>query len=279
MVPFLGNEIMPSQIDSLGQWSALADKLLRLGYEIGGAAGPELQRNDDQRGDIRLTAVSLIARSLSNMRGTLILTRATRAVEARVLARCILENQFWLAGFADDPDKFRGQLVGHEMKKKVSSGQTLFETGEMPDAVELKLREFIRENKAFRKGATVSPKQLAKDANVGDAYAFYDYLSVDAHPTVTTLSRYVVVKKGATITGLDLDPAPREGELADTVSLACYALLGALLSAGKILNSPLSENVDAIAREYMEMMNETVEADQDARRDEEAIAGRSEAQG
>jgi hypothetical protein len=133
-----------SAVDRLIQWTALANKLLRLGYEIAGSAGPEIQRNDDHRGDIRLMAVSLIARSLSNMRGTLIMTREKRTVEARVLARCILENQFWTAGFAEDPDKFRQAMISHDLNKKGSSGQLLFETGEIPDEIEQKLRHSAR---------------------------------------------------------------------------------------------------------------------------------------
>lgn len=46
-----------SASNCLGPWTSLADKLLHLGYEIAGSAGPEVLRNDDNRGDIRLNAV------------------------------------------------------------------------------------------------------------------------------------------------------------------------------------------------------------------------------
>jgi hypothetical protein len=136
-----------SAVDSLRQWIELADKLLGLGYDVAGAAGPQILKNDDNQGDIRLMAVSLIARSLSNMRGVFAMIRDKRIVEARVLARCIIENQFWIAGFAEDPDKFRQALISQDLNKKGSSGQILFETGELSDEIEQKLRQWMRDNK------------------------------------------------------------------------------------------------------------------------------------
>ena len=115
--------------DTLAPWAALADRLLDLGAEIAGAAGPEILRNDDGAGDIRLMTASLIARSLSNMRSVLTLMYEQRIIEARVLTRCILENQYWATGFAEDPDRFRKALIDQDLNKKGSSGEMLFTGG------------------------------------------------------------------------------------------------------------------------------------------------------
>jgi hypothetical protein len=251
-----------SAVDSLTHWTALASKLLHLGYEIAGSAAPEIQKNDDNRGDIRLMAVSLIARSLSNMRGMLTMTRDNRIVEARVLARCILENQFWAAGFAEDPDKFRQAMISHDLNKRGSSGQMLFETGGLPDEIEQKLRQWLRENKGWNKAKSIDPKQVAKGTQASDAYVFYNLLSSDAHPTVHALNRYVISKDGKEITDIDLDPSPREDELVETVSLGCFGLIGVLVSGSQILRSTASGTVDSLAREYLEMMKSKVEADE-----------------
>lgn len=251
-----------SSVDSITKWTALADKLMRLGYEVAGSAAPEIQRNDDNRGDVRLMAVSLIARSLSNMRGTLTMTRDKRIVEARVLARCILENQFWAAGFAEDPDKFRQAMISQDLNKRASNAQTLFDTGELPDEIGRNLRQWMRENKGSHKAKSIDPKQVAKAAQVSDAYVFYNLLSSDAHPTVHALNRYVISNDGSEITDIDLDPDPREQELAETVSLACFGLIGVLVTSSKILQSPSSGSIDALAREYLEMMRSKVEADE-----------------
>lgn len=165
---------------SLTRWVAFADKQLRLGYEVAGSAGPAILRNNDV--GIRLKAVSLIARSLSNMRGMLAMVREKRIVEARVLARCILENEFWAAGFADDPDKFEKAMSDHDLNKRGSSGQMLLAAGQIPDEIERNIRKWLRDNKGWNKAKSVGPKQVAKDAQPGDAYVFYNRLSEDAHP-------------------------------------------------------------------------------------------------
>jgi DNA-binding transcriptional MerR regulator len=61
---------------------------------------------------------------------------------------------------------------------------------------------------------------------------------------------------------IDLDPDPSENELAETVSLACFGLIGVLVSGCKILRSPSSQSIDLLAREYLEMMRAKVEADE-----------------
>jgi hypothetical protein len=245
---------------NLASWFSLANKLLDIGYEIAVSAGPEIQRNDDHAGDIRLMAVSLIARSLSNMRGTLAMVNAKRLVEARVLARCILENQFWLAGFTNEPDKFRKVIVDDNLNRRGSKGRTLFETGEMPDHIEEKLRQWMRDNKRWKTSKSVTPKQVARDAQIGDAYVFYELLSSDAHPTLFTLNRYVVSTDGREITGIDLDPEPTGEELAETTGLGCFGLVNVLVGGCTILRSEAAERVDELAREYLRLMAATVEA-------------------
>jgi hypothetical protein len=243
-----------SEVVSLEAWTSLADKLVRLGYEIAGSAGPEVQRNDDDQGDIRLMAASLIARSLSNITGTLAMVGAKRIVEARVLARCILENQFWMAGFASDPNKFRQALIDDDLNRKGLKGRTLFETGEIPDYIEQRLRQWMRANKEWNKSKSITPKQVARGAQVGEAYVFYDFLSTDAHPTIFTLNRYVEAADGQHISGIALDPGPTEAELADTVGLACFGLVSLLAGGCTILRSAAADRVDVLAREYLELM-------------------------
>jgi hypothetical protein len=191
------------------------------------------------------------------MRGVLAMAGDKRVVEARVLARCILENQFWTAGFSDDPEKFREAMISHDLNKRGSSGQRLFETGELSDEIEQKLRLWLRENKGWDKAKSIAPMQVARAAQIADSYVFYDLLSTDAHPTVRALNRYVVPNEGIEITDIDLDPEASAEELAETVGLACYGLVCVLMSACKILQSEFSERVDVLAHEYLEMMKST----------------------
>lgn len=243
-----------SEVIDLTSWSALASQLLRLGYEIAGSAGPEVCRNDDGSGDIRLMAVSLVARSLSNMRGALAMANAKLLVEARVLARCILENQFWIVGFAHDSDRFRQLIIDDDRNRKGLKGHTLFETGSLPDEAEKLLRQWMRTNKDWRTTKSIAPKQVARDAQIGDAYVFYDVLSTDAHPTVFSLNRYVTSQDGHTVTGIDLAPDPNEADLRETLGLACFGLVNVLVAGCDILRSDAAGKVDDLARECLRLM-------------------------
>jgi hypothetical protein len=249
-----------SDNSNLASWFSLANKLLAVGYDVAASAAPEIARNDDHAGDIRLMAVSLIARSLSNLRATLAMVNAKRLVEARVIARCILENQFWLVGFANDPDRFRQIIIDDDLNRRGLKGRTLFETGEMPDEVEKGLRQWMRDNKSWKTSKSITPKQLARDAQVGDAYVFYDYLSSDAHPTVSALNRYVVSTDGKEISGIDLDPEPSEEELVETTGLGCFGLVNVLVGGCTILKSDAAQEVDELAREYLRLMATTAKA-------------------
>ena len=237
------------------RWTNLATNLLNQGYDIAGAAGPAILRNDAQQGDIRLMATTLIARSLSHMRGVLILLREKRLVEARTLARSILENQFWLAGFSEEPERFRKLMIDGDKNRRGASGQALFETGELSDEVGEQVRNWMRENKDWNKLKSVAPKEVAKNARQSDAYVFYSYLSSDSHPTVAALDRYVTSVNGV-VTGLDLDPKPTDEEIVDTLGLACYGLVIVLVAGCKILRSPGATSVDELAQEYLGLMKE-----------------------
>ena len=182
-----------------------------------------------------------------------------RLVEARVLARCILENQFWLVGFVNEPDKFRKALIDDDLNRRGSKGRTLFETGEMSDHIEKNLRQWMRNNKAWKTSKSVTPKQVARDAQIGDSYVFYDLLSSDSHPTVSTLNRYVVSTNAGEITGIDLDPEPTGEELAETTGLGCFGLVNFLVGSCTILKSGAAATVDELAREYLRLMAATVE--------------------
>jgi hypothetical protein len=188
-----------------------------------------------------------------------------RLVEARVIARCILENQFWATCFADDPDRFRQALIDQDLNKKGSSGEMLFAGGGLLDEIDQQLREWLRANKGWKQSKAIAPKHVAKDAGLSDAYLFYDVLSSDAHPTVHALNRYVTSADGKSITGIDLDPVLAEEELIDTIGLSCYGLLGVLVSACTLLRSEAAGRLDLLAQEYLALMKAKVEGVQAAR--------------
>lgn len=249
---------MKKDVDTLTAWHVLGKKLLNIGYEIAGASAPALKGDGDRENDIRLIAVLLVARSLSNMRGMLTMVREQQIVEARTLARCIHENFFWMAGFARDPEKFRQTLIDDDTKRKSLQAKTLFEGGDLPDELKQKLRQWSRDNPR-QDAKSTAPKKLAENADVENAYLFYSMLSADAHPTLHALYRYVITNADQRISEIDLSPAPLQSEQAETVSLGCFALVQVLGCACAILGADAAEGVDSLAREYIELMK--VQAD------------------
>ncbi len=244
---------MKKDVDTLAAWHVLAKKLLDIGYEIAGASAPALKGNNDRENDIRLIAVLLVARSLSNMRGMLTMIREQQIVEARTLARCIHENFFWMAGFVHDPEKFRQTLIDEDTKRKSLQAQTLFAGGDLPDALKRKLRQWSRDNRG-QDAKSTAPRELARHADVQNAYLLYSMLSADAHPTLHALYRYVITNTDQRISEIDLSPAPLESEQAETVSLGCFALVQVLVCACAILGAGAAERVNSLAHEYLHLM-------------------------
>jgi hypothetical protein len=70
-------------------WTALAEKIYKTGLGIFATANVQIT----QKGfaDEKVLALTLLARTLSNMKGALLLTSEKRIVEARIITRCCYE--------------------------------------------------------------------------------------------------------------------------------------------------------------------------------------------
>ena len=71
-------------------------------------------------------ALTLLARTASNLKAALILLDARQIVEARTIARCCLENLYWIVGIAEDGDKFVKRMRDDELNHKRAIGQAIF---------------------------------------------------------------------------------------------------------------------------------------------------------
>ncbi len=242
--------------ERLSQWFALTAKLLNTGYTIAHSAGPKLKSSDNRNADIQFYAVSLIARSLSNMRGVTTMIHEKRSVEAAILSRCILENLFWIVGFAEKPQKFRKIAVDHDLKRNGLSIENLFKGGKLPDRTEEFLRKWMRNNNSWKTAKSSEPKKLATEIGFEDAYLFYDHLSQEAHPTITGFNRYVVSRDKTGITEIDLAPEPDEFELEDAISMGCYGLVTAIIAGCKIFESEYSQIANQLGHEYLYLMQQ-----------------------
>jgi hypothetical protein len=68
--------------------------------------------------DEKVLALTLLARTVSNMKGTLLLLDAKRIVEARTIARSCLENFYWMIGLADEGEAFVRKMRDDEMSHR-----------------------------------------------------------------------------------------------------------------------------------------------------------------
>ena len=107
------------------QWFDLSDRLLTCGYEIFGTAKiPSAKQDTD---DSKIVTATLVARTLSNMRGVLLLARERRVVEARILTRCCIENTIWMTRLTNEGADFLNQMEVHEIWGRQAQGRLLFE--------------------------------------------------------------------------------------------------------------------------------------------------------
>ena len=86
------------------------------------------------------------------------------------------------------------------------------------------------------------------------AYLFYSQLSADAaHPSITALKRYLprLQEDGEPVLALDIHPVERGVEVADTVNIACNAVLGTCVGINQILEGTrASELLNQLFQEY-----------------------------
>jgi hypothetical protein len=70
----------------------------------------------------------LLARTISNVKGAVLLLAARRIVEARTITRCCLENLYWMVGLAEEGESFVRKMRDDEMSHRKALGQSIFAT-------------------------------------------------------------------------------------------------------------------------------------------------------
>jgi len=233
-----------------GRWLAFSKRLRNVGMQI--FVGSEIKVTAQGAKDVRIMAMLLLARTLSNLKAALLLTDGGFIVEARVIARCCFENSYWVGALVHEGDKFRDAMVGHEMKHKRMGAQTLFATTEgLKNEIGEKLRTWMREHKQYEESPTLDPKAVCKRAQ-NESYMFYQLLSWHAHPSIETLGRYYDPPDGQGAPGIDVDPIVRDGEVVEMLNLMGLAVLGVFFGVGDLLGLD-NAAASKMATEYQEL--------------------------
>jgi hypothetical protein len=132
---------MESAIEEIEKFAAKVDRAAERVF----ASASRWNREPAKAGDPKIIAVLLLIRTLSNFRGTVILLRADRIVEARTIARCCSENLFHIAALRNDGEQFVREMdEDHGASQKARGEFLIQQTGELPEAEwQQKLRAFL----------------------------------------------------------------------------------------------------------------------------------------
>lgn len=243
-----------NKIDLKTRWESLASRLVPVGSQLFSTASVTV--TDQGSGDIRVLALMLLSRTLSNIRAVLSLIDSGYIVEAKTISRCVYENSYWIGALVREGDAFRKAMVHHEMKHKRMRAKTIFETAEEFRGTETakKLQQWMREHKEYEASPTLDPKAVASRAK-DQSYMFYQQLSWDAHPSIQTLNRYYVTPDQDGVPGIDAMPSVSEDETVETLNLMCLAAIGVLLGVRDLVGS--QARIEDVAQEYQELTNLT----------------------
>lgn len=162
-------------MSDIAEWTALARKILKTGHDIFATANVPITAKGYN--DEKFLAMALLARTMSNFRGALLLLEHRRMIEGRVITRCCLENSYWIAGLVAEGEKFAREMLHDEIGHRQIRGQRLFASGlPLGDQVETRLRSWLRNSaKQFKNAKTLTPKEVALKTAIGKSYIFYEH--------------------------------------------------------------------------------------------------------
>jgi hypothetical protein len=239
------------------EWTSIAKELLRAGHDI--FATSNVLVTEKGYGDEKYLALTLLARTMSNLRGALLLLEHRRVIEGRIITRCCLENSYWVAGLIDEGEAFSRKMLGDDAHHRQQRGQRLIETGApLGDEMEAKLRAWLKANeKRFQNPTQLNPMSVAMRTDIGRSYIFYEQLSSDScHPTIEALNRHVIPHTIDEIGGVDVEPVARDVEIAETLEYLCMGVLGVCIGVDQLLGGTRGgAQLNALADRYIEISN------------------------
>ncbi|WP_371259529.1 DUF5677 domain-containing protein [Bradyrhizobium sp. URHD0069] len=208
----------------------------RAGYEIITAA--DVKFTEAGFADEKALTIALLGRTLSHLKGVILLLEERRIVEARALTRCCVENAFWVAGLRQEGNEFAEKMLADEAKRKTSQTQYLFENHpDLDPAIQVRLRTWMQQNENARRGKMLNPKTVSElSDDFGRLYLFYSQLSSDSgHPSITALSRYAIRSTNGQFDGINIEPTVSDEEIDSTYQIVCSTVLTTLMGSIEIL--------------------------------------------
>jgi hypothetical protein len=233
---------------------AFAQKLMEAG--IGIIAGAKVEIGQEWARNPKVIALTLLSRSLANLKGGVAMVHQNLVVEARSLTRLACENLICAGALAARGTAFVDDLVLDEAASRKRKGKLLLEHVESQDLdVTVKLRGYLADlEKKHPKVKNLNMRQAAEVSAVRQAYVWYTILSGDAlHVSATSLNRHLIREHEGDMMYLRVDvaPEPRPQEMYDTVEILCAVLLGVCVATNEILGgTPVGLMLRSLADEF-----------------------------
>jgi len=238
---------------------AYANKLLGVAIDLVGAARVDISGNWSR--EPKIIGLALLCRSISNFRGALVLIQANNVLEARILNRCIYENELWIAALRERGVAFIEDMRSDEVHAQRSLAQLTLEISgrHCADANNeggMQLRGILNElSKRVPKPKKLHADKTARETVVELAYVEYARLSLDAvHCSLTALGRHITketVSPERTEITINVEARIAPTERLATLLHLCRALTGAAIGANELLGfTSVSQRLTEMVEEF-----------------------------
>jgi transcriptional regulator with XRE-family HTH domain len=236
-----------------------AERLLHTAVAIAGAAHVELTAQWAR--DPKVVSLAILGRSISNFDAAMSLVEQGRVLEARVLARCLIENLLCLGNLRERGHEFVQDMINDERHNRKVLGELALRIAskygaDLGDADGLKLRGFMNElAKRSPKAKKMNVSKIAAEGVVEPMYVDYGRLSLDAvHCSVTALGRHLEGDEAdGKRVGLTMTVTPNlpPGELLSTILNLCRTLMGVAVAANEIVGfTKAGERLNGLSAEF-----------------------------
>jgi hypothetical protein len=233
---------------------AFAQKLMDIG--IGIIAGAKVEIGQEWARNPKVVTLTLLSRTLANLKGAVLMIREGLVVEARTLTRSACENVICVGGFAARGSAFVEELVDDEAASRRRRGNFILagngsDIGDTARKLGRYLKELEEKRPKFR---TLNLRSVADASAVRGAYLHFLQLSSDAaHVSATSLNRHLAREyEGDTIyLRVDVAPDPTAAELRQTLEWLCFLVLGVCVGANEMLGgTPIGMMLRSLAIEF-----------------------------
>jgi DNA-binding XRE family transcriptional regulator len=265
-VKFIDGELPGVRLASAPTWGPdetkaldFAERLLHTAVGIAGAAQVDLTAQWAR--DPKVVSLAILGRSLSNFDAAMSLIEQGRVLEARVLARCLIENLLCLGNLRERGAEFVQDLVEDERHNRKVLGERALRIGskygaDPSDADGLKLRGFMNAlAKQSPKAKKLNVGKIAAESVIEPMIVDYGRLSLDAvHCSVTALGRHLEGEEAdGKRVGLTMTVTPNlpPGELLSTILNLCRTLMGVAIAANEMMGfTKAGQRLNGLADEF-----------------------------